>query len=126
VHTICKDCGAYNLAPHPPTGAIVLSSVLRALADPIRLDVLFILTAEGEQTCGMLAERLRMPISTLSNHLKTMREAGVLHSRRDSTLRWATVRADDLDSLFPGLLSSIIGRSASPGTNRAPRAGPRR
>lgn len=109
MHTTCEDCGASDLAPHPPTGAIALPSVLRALADPIRLNVLFILTAEGEQTCGMLAERLGMPISTLSSHLKTMREAGVLHSRRDSTLRWATVRADDLNSLFPGLLSSITG-----------------
>lgn len=108
-----------NLAPHPTTDAIVLPSLLRALADPVRLDVLRILDAEGEQTCGVLAERLGMPMSTLSKHLRLMREAGVLHSRRDATLRWASVRADDLDARFPGLLSSVTDALRSDSDARA-------
>ena len=47
--------------------------------------------------------------STVSHNFKVLREAGVLRSRDEGTRRYHTVRRDDLDAIFPGLLDSVLG-----------------
>lgn len=108
-----------DLAEHPETSEIALPVLLRAVADPLRLEILAILAAEGEQTCGPLAARLGLPQSTLSHHLRLLRESGAAHSRRDGTLRWVSLRTEDLDVRFPGLLPALLAAVGRPTTAAA-------
>jgi DNA-binding transcriptional ArsR family regulator len=97
---------------HPRRAEIELSAVLHALSDPVRLKVVAVLAAaNGEHTCGSFD----VPVtkSTCTHHFKVLREAGVIHQRQDGTTRLNTLRRDDLEARFPGLLETIL-QAASP------------
>lgn len=91
---------------HPDRADIHLSSVLYALSDPVRLYLVAELHKAGERTCG----DMEVPVvkSTLSHHSRTLREAGVVRVRVQGTQRFLSIRADDLEARFPGLLSSVL------------------
>jgi DNA-binding transcriptional ArsR family regulator len=91
---------------HPDRADIHLSSVLYALSDPIRLHLVSTICKEGEMTCSAI----QVPVvkSTLSHHARTLREAGVIHVRAQGTQRFLSVRRDDLEARFPGLLASVL------------------
>ncbi len=92
---------------HPSTEEIDLANVLRTLGDPARLEIVRLLARDGEQNCAALQSQLEMPVSTCSYHLKLLREAGVTRTRAAGTERFMSVRRDDLDTRFPGLLDSV-------------------
>ena len=89
---------------HPAVEDIRLDDVLRALGDPVRLQVVSMLLDQGELTCGPVAAAIGIADSTLTYHLQQMREAGVTHTRPDGTLRWTSLRSEDLEEKFPGFL----------------------
>ncbi|MEV5028768.1 ArsR/SmtB family transcription factor [Paenibacillus sp. LPE1-1-1.1] len=91
---------------HPNREDIELTSVLYALSDPIRLRIVTTIVRSGEQPCG----HFDIPVvkSTMTHHVRTLREAGVLNVRKQGTQHFLTVRADDLNTRFPGLLAAII------------------
>ena len=91
---------------------ITLVGVLHALSDPTRLAVVGQLDGCGETLCGRLD--VSVAKSTLSQHLRVLREAGVTHTRPAGTQRWLSVRRDDLDQLFPGLLDVVLAASRHP------------
>jgi DNA-binding transcriptional ArsR family regulator len=64
------------------------------------------LTERGECSCGRLGGSVSK--STLSHHLKVLREAGVTHTRVDGTQRMVSLRTIELEERFPGLLSSVL------------------
>jgi DNA-binding transcriptional ArsR family regulator len=94
--------------PHPARSDIRIESVLHALADPIRLRFVRELAARGcdGAPCGSI--ELPVTKSTRTHHLRILREAGVIHLRPEGTARISTLRRDDLDALYPGLLNSIL------------------
>lgn len=55
-----------------------LLQMLRAVANPMRYRILQILAERGECQCGPLGEELPIAQSTLSQHLKVLREAGLI------------------------------------------------
>ena len=56
--------------------------MLRAVANPVRYRILQILAERGECQCGPIGEELPIAQSTLSQHLKVLREAGIDPRRR--------------------------------------------
>jgi ArsR family transcriptional regulator len=62
-----------------------LSRWLRALADPIRLRLLWLLIDGREHCVCALVEALALPQPTISRHLRTLREAGLIRGRRQGT-----------------------------------------
>ncbi|MFD2356190.1 ArsR/SmtB family transcription factor [Nonomuraea ferruginea] len=60
--------------PHPATDDIELTEVLRALSDPVRLEAVARLAAEGEMTCGDVGRNLGVHKSTASHHFRALRE----------------------------------------------------
>jgi DNA-binding transcriptional ArsR family regulator len=46
--------------------------------------------------------------STLSHHFKVLREAGITYTRANGTHRLMSLRKDDLEDRFPGLLTSVL------------------
>ncbi|MCC3381209.1 ArsR/SmtB family transcription factor [Paenibacillus farraposensis] len=91
---------------HPNVNEINLSTVLYALSDQIRLNIIKILSEKGEQSCSSLD--ISAPKSTLSHHFKVLRESGVIHTRLEGTQRFISIRYDDLNLRFPGLLSAVL------------------
>jgi DNA-binding transcriptional ArsR family regulator len=92
---------------HPPTSALDLATIMRALGDPVRLAIVRLL-ADGEaRACGDVTDRLGLPASTGSYHLRLLREAGVTRTRADGTQRLISLRRDDLADRFPGLLDVL-------------------
>ncbi|MEU2545961.1 metalloregulator ArsR/SmtB family transcription factor [Streptomyces roseolus] len=93
---------------HPATGAIRLVEVLRALADPVRLEIVQRLAGTGEESCNALAGGLDVHQTTLSHHYRVLREAGVTWTTVQGRSRLVRLRREDLDARFPGLLSSVL------------------
>ena len=95
-----------RLLPMPDADALTLATVLDALADPVRLEIVAELAGGEERACGTLAPR--MAASTRSHHLKTLRAAGVTRTRLSGTKRLVSLRREDLEARFPGLLAAIL------------------
>lgn len=93
--------------PHPPVESLELTTILRTLGDPLRLEIVRAL-ADGERPCGELSEELGVPTSTGSYHLRLLREAGVTRTRASGTARYISLRRDDLEARFPGLLDVLL------------------
>jgi DNA-binding transcriptional ArsR family regulator len=91
---------------HPRSEELSLPDVLHALSDPVRLEVVRLLADGEERPCS--AVEATVAKSTLSHHFKVLREAGITHTRANGTHRLMSLRKDDLDERFPGLLSSVI------------------
>ncbi|XZG71005.1 ArsR/SmtB family transcription factor [Chitinibacteraceae bacterium HSL-7] len=91
---------------HPAREALTLEGVLYALSDPVRLGVVRCLAKEGAQSCGAMS--LPVAKSTASHHFRVLREAGLLCSKPEGTQFINTLRRDDIDARFPGLLDAVL------------------
>ncbi len=92
---------------HPGRDEIELGAVLHSLSDPVRRQIVFALAkADGEPSCGSID----VPVtkSTCTHHFKVLREAGVIRQRQEGTARLNSVRREDLEARFPGLLATIL------------------
>ncbi|CAM3831177.1 helix-turn-helix transcriptional regulator [Kibdelosporangium persicum] len=95
--------------PHPARDEIRIEAVLHALADPVRLQMVRVL-AQLPDDGGIACGAIELPISksTRTHHIRTLREAGVVWVRPEGTARLTTLRRDDLDALYPGMLDGIL------------------
>jgi DNA-binding transcriptional ArsR family regulator len=91
---------------HPERDQIELASVLDALSDPIRLQVVKRLAAEGQCACSTFLDYGQK--TNLTYHLARLREAGVTRARAEGAFRIISLRTDDLEARFPGLLTAIL------------------
>ena len=89
----------------PTIEAVQLADVLHALSDPARLEIVRALAAQGERQCGSFD--LGLTKATRSHHFKVLREAGLTNTRAEGTARFVTLRRDELDAKFPGLLDAV-------------------
>ncbi|MGR6912819.1 ArsR/SmtB family transcription factor [[Actinomadura] parvosata] len=97
-----------RLLPHPSTENIQLTEVLRALSDPIRLEIVIRLATAGEMTCTVAGDDLGVHKSTASHHYRTLRESGVVLTKQEGRLKYMSLRRDDLEARFPGLLDAVL------------------
>jgi DNA-binding transcriptional ArsR family regulator len=98
---------ARDKIPHPDVAAFDLATIMRTLGDPLRLDIVRLLADDRELPCGELADLLGLPDSTSSYHLRLLREAGVTRTRAVGTQRLISLRRDDLEARFPGLVDVL-------------------
>ncbi|MEU1290383.1 helix-turn-helix transcriptional regulator [Kitasatospora sp. NPDC005856] len=99
----------------PATADIDLVTVLHALGDPVRMTLLLSYADGGEHSCdprGLGLEHLHK--STVSHHMRVLRESGVTTTRVAGRNRFVSLRRADLDARFPGLLDAILTASAAP------------
>jgi DNA-binding transcriptional ArsR family regulator len=82
-------------------------TVLQAISDPVRLDIVRQLAEQTECMCGQLS--LSITKSTASHHLKTLAKAGVTAEREEGTAKYLRLRGPELEERFPGLLTSVLG-----------------
>jgi DNA-binding transcriptional ArsR family regulator len=94
---------------HPRVEEVTLPDVLHALSDPVRLQIVRALAECEEQSCSAVESSVSK--STLSHHFKVLREAGLTHTRVNGTHRYVSLRRDELEDRFPGLLRSVLEAS---------------
>jgi len=95
---------------HPSTEEVTVEAILHALSDPTRVAIFAgIVGSECSQNCS---DFLRIgdntiPKSTLSQHFKVLREAGLIRSARKGVEMHNTSRCAEIDKRFPGLIGAI-------------------
>ncbi len=90
-----------------------LTALLQALADPVRLEMLRQLGTQAEPIrCGNF--QVLVTKSTLSHHLRVLREAGVIEQKCEGTRKLTSLRRHDLDARYPGLVESLLRAQAEP------------
>jgi DNA-binding transcriptional ArsR family regulator len=97
---------------HPALADVALTRVLAALADPSRLQAVRTLAQGGAGAgCAELQVQAGLTVtkSTMSHHLRILREAGVVQVSACGARRVVTLRRMELDAYFPGLLQAVIG-----------------
>jgi DNA-binding transcriptional ArsR family regulator len=96
---------------HPSIDDITVEGILHALSDPVRVAIYAdIVGSECSQTCSnflKVSER-NIPKSTLSQHFKALREAGLIRGERRGVEMHNTSRCVEIDKRFPGLIAAII------------------
>ena len=92
---------------HPDRDELELCAVLHALSDPVRLRIVADLLPGDERSC----KSFDLPVvkSTCTHHFRVLREAGVIRQRLEGTTRFNSLRREDLDSRFPGLVEAVLG-----------------
>lgn len=101
---------------HPSMQDVTVAGILHALADPIRVAIYARLAAaDGASCCSeflQVSER-SIPKSTLSQHFRALREAGLIRSERCGVEMRNVSRCGELEQRFPGLLPAIISAHRS-------------
>ena len=100
---------------HPPIDDVRVEAILHALSDPVRAALFAeIASAACPQTCTGLAGVIHqaIPKSSLSQHFKVLREAGLIRSERRGVELHNTSRCTEVEERFPGLLPAILAAQA--------------
>ena len=104
------DAAIAHEIPHPARNDLDLAAVLHALSDPVRLEIVAGLARGEERTCGSFD--VNVTKSTCTHHFRVLREAGLIRQRQQGTMRLNSLRRDDLEARFPGLLGTILKAAA--------------
>jgi len=94
------------LPKEPGRKELLLTAVLYALSDEVRLGIVRQLAARGEQACGVF--EVDRPKSSLSHHFRVLRESGLVTTRREGKTLLNTLRVEDVEARFPGLLGAVL------------------
>ncbi|WP_189439792.1 ArsR/SmtB family transcription factor [Rhodanobacter panaciterrae] len=96
---------------HPSIEDITVEGILHALSDPVRVAIYAELAgATCTNICSnflQISDR-SIPKSTLSQHFRALREAGLVHSERRGVEMHNTSRCMEIEQRFPGLLPAIL------------------
>jgi DNA-binding transcriptional ArsR family regulator len=83
--------------------------VFEAVAQPKRREILRLL-AGGERTAGDIAGNFAVTQPAISQHLKVLKDTGLVNERREGTKRLYSVRAEGLSDLHGFLADVLPGR----------------
>jgi DNA-binding transcriptional ArsR family regulator len=94
--------------PTPDMADVQLVDVLRALGDPIRLQIVRVLADGRAHPKSMTEWGVDIQKSTMAHHFKTLREAGVTRTIVSGRTHEIQLRRAELDARFPGLIESLM------------------
>ncbi|MEO8672792.1 MAG: helix-turn-helix domain-containing protein [Tahibacter sp.] len=96
---------------HPSIEHVTVEGILHALSDPVRVAIYAQLAGSAcATTCSnflQISDR-SIPKSTLSQHFKALREAGLIRSERQGVEMLNTSRCAEIEQRFPGLIVAIL------------------
>ena len=95
---------------HPHRNEITVQGILYALSDPVRVQIFSqLMGADCSQNCATFVNvgATPLPKSTLSQHFKILREAGLIRSERKGVELQNRTRCDDLQEFKP-MLTEIL------------------
>ena len=108
---------------HPAMNDVTVEGILHALSDPVRATIFaYLAGSDDAPNCSnstSVCERM-IPRSTLSQHFRALREAGLIRGERRGVEMHNTTRCAEIEARFPGLLVAIIGAYQAQATRRTP------
>src|SRR5277367_896755 len=96
---------------HPALEDVTVEGILHALSDPVRVAIYADLMGSGSSlNCSnfLKISEKAIPKSTLSQHFKALREAGLIRAKRVGVEMYNTSRCAELEERFPGLIKAIV------------------
>jgi DNA-binding transcriptional ArsR family regulator len=96
---------------HPSVEDVTVEAILHALSDPVRVAIYADIVAQDcTQNCSSFLhiQDQVIPKSTLSQHFKVLREAGLIRGERRGVEMYNASRCAEIDARFPGLIGSIV------------------
>jgi DNA-binding transcriptional ArsR family regulator len=96
---------------HPSIEEVTVEGILHALSDPVRAAMYADIAAqECPQNCSdfLTVRDQAIPKSTLSQHFRILREAGLIRSERHGVEIRNISRCTELERRFPGLIQTIV------------------
>ncbi len=99
---------------HPPVSEITVAGIMHALSDPVRVKIFMQLRDTDGDECGVNCStflrvgRIDLPKSTLSQHFKILREAGLIRSERKGVELQNYTRCTELKASFGPLIEAIV------------------
>jgi DNA-binding transcriptional ArsR family regulator len=96
---------------HPSIDDVTVEAILHALSDPVRVAIYAqIVGSDCSRNCSNFLEISEKPVpkSTLSQHFKALREAGLIRGERRGVEMHNTSRCAELEKKFPGLIAAIV------------------
>src|SRR5580658_7856489 len=107
---------------HPSIEEITVEGILHALSDPVRVAIFAdIVSQECSQNCStfLTVSDRAIPKSTLSEHFRALREAGLIRGERRGVEMHNTSRCAEIEQRFPGLLLAIVNAHTIQSNNEA-------
>lgn len=95
---------------HPSIEDVTVEGILHALSDPVRAAIYAELAVSSGATCSnflKISDR-DIPKSTLSQHFRALREAGLIRSERHGVEMRNATRCEEINQRFPGLVLTIM------------------
>jgi len=116
---------------HPSVEDVTVEGILHALSDPVRVAIFSdIVGSDCSQNCSnfLNISEKTIPKSTLSQHFKALREAGLIRGERIGVEMQNTSRCTEIEKRFPGLIAAIVNahKVQLDGKARATSAGKRK
>jgi DNA-binding transcriptional ArsR family regulator len=96
---------------HPAMEDVTVEGILHALSDPVRVAIYAdIVGSSCPQNCSnfLRVREKAIPKSTLSQHFKALREAGLIRGERRGVEMHNTSRCAEIEERFPGLVAAIV------------------
>jgi DNA-binding transcriptional ArsR family regulator len=96
---------------HPSLADVTVEGILHALSDPVRAAIYAdIVAQECSHNCSMFltVSDKAIPKSTLSQHFKVLREAGLIRGERRGVEMHNISRCAEIEERFPGLIRAIV------------------
>jgi len=96
---------------HPAIKDVTVEGILHAFSDPVRVQIYMeIAVAECPQTCSkfLIMKGKQLPKSSLSQHFKVLREAGLIRSERKGVEMHTMTRCAELQARFGPLVITIL------------------
>ena len=96
---------------HPSIEDVTVEGILHALSDPVRVAIFSqIAQSQCPHSCSnfLTVRNKDIPKSTLSQHFKALRDAGLIRGERRGVEMLNTSRCAEIEKRFPGLISAIV------------------
>ena len=111
---------AATISPGTPVSASISTAHRAALfgllADPLRLQIIELLAAEQQCTCHLI-EQTGAKQTTISHHLRILRDGGAVDTEQVGRFTWYRLRPQVLDMLADSL-TGLANQSQHAGRNR--------
>lgn len=101
--TLPVICCAPGRQPLGESERLELAGRFKALADPTRVAILSMLSAEDEVCVCVFTDELGLAQPTISHHLRILREAGLVDATRRGTWAFYRLLPEALDELRAAL-----------------------
>jgi DNA-binding transcriptional ArsR family regulator len=107
---------------HPSLEDVTVEGILHALSDPVRVAIFMDIAAQQcSHNCStfLTVSDKVIPKSTLSQHFKALREAGLIRGERRGVEMHNTSRCAEIEERFPGLILAIVNAHTIQSRNKA-------